>query len=231
MALYVGLRQPLTVFNILYSASSAFESSILVDPKMLRLNCIVSKAAFVWNKLSRYQHHCTFLKLCLDRNVIPVGFNFRFHLALNIDNVNLNTFCKHSFQRTSRDICNAVLRASYEKVNLLQQELRLYRKQLFSKLSYNSALFLWNGLKSENAILLRTLKERKKRKWLNTIPLDPGLDSPSATDNPPTSRRSHKCARIFKKRPAFSPKAQTTKPRQYGATTSARPCQPFDHGH
>ena len=121
--------------------SSACESSILVDPNMLRLNSIVGKAALVWNKLSRYQHHCTFLKLCLARNVIPVGFNFRFHLALNIDNVNLNTFCKHSLQRTSRDICNAVLLASQEKVNLLQQELRLHREQLFSRLSYDSAFF------------------------------------------------------------------------------------------
>ena len=188
---------------------------------MLRLNSIVRKAAFVWNKFSRYHHHCTFLKLCLDRNVIPVFFNFRFHLALNIDNVNLNTFCKHSLQRTSRDICNAVLRASHEKANLLQQELRLYREQLFSK--------------SENAILLRTLKEREKRKWLKTIPLDPGLDSPSATDNPPTSRRSrryNKCARIFRKRQHFRQRRRLpAKPRQYGATTSARPCQPFEHGH
>lgn len=88
-----GFYKQLLIFYILLS--SACESSILVDPKMLRLNSIVRKAAFVWNKLSRYQHHCKFLKLCLYRNVVPVGFNFNFHLSLSIDNVSLNTFCKH----------------------------------------------------------------------------------------------------------------------------------------
>ena len=189
--------------------SSACESSILVDPKMSLLNSIVRKAAFVWNKLSRYQHHCTFLKLCLARNIVPVGFNFRFHLALNIDNANLNTFCKHSLQRTSRDICNAVLLASQEKVNLLQQELRLHRELLFSRLSYDSAFLIWNDLKSENEILLHTLKEREKRKWLKTIPLDHGLDSSNSTDNPPTTRRSRrydKFGRLLRKRQYFRQK-------------------------
>ena len=36
---------------------------------------------------------------------------------------------------------NAVLRASQEKVNILQHELRLYREQLFWSISYDSALF------------------------------------------------------------------------------------------
>jgi len=151
----------------------------------------------------------------LDRNVIPVGFNFRFHLALNIDDVSLNTFCKHSLQRTSRDICKAVLRASHEKVNLLQQELRLHREQLFSKVNHGTALFLWNGLKSENASLLHTLKEREKRKWLKTIPLDPGLDSPIATDNPSTVRRIrryNKGARISRKRQRFRQRRRLPNP-------------------
>ena len=151
----------------------------------------------------------------MARNVIPVGFNFRFHLALNIDNVNLNTFCKHSLRCTSRDICNAVLQASQEKVNLLQHELRLYREQLFSRLSYDSALFLWNGLKSENANLLHTLKEREKRKWSKTIALDPGLDSPSTTEHPPTtgrSRRYNKYGRLLRKRQHFRKKRREPKP-------------------
>ena len=109
---------------------------------MLPLNSIVRKAAFVWNKLSRYQHHCTFLKLDLVRNVIPVGFNFRFHLALNIDNVNRNTFCKYSLQRTSRVICNAVLQASQQKVNLLQQELRLLKKKKKGRRSLTKTFLL-----------------------------------------------------------------------------------------
>ena len=182
---------------------------------MLRLNSIVRKVAFVWNKLSRYQHHCSFLKLCLLRNVIPVDFNLRFHLALNIDKVNLNTFCKHSLQRTSRDICNAVLQASQEKVNLLQRELRLHREQLFSRISYDSALFLWNGLKSENVNLLHTLREREKHKWLKTIALDPGLDSPGAMDNPPATRRSrhyNKFARLLRKRQHFRKKRRVPNP-------------------
>ena len=129
---------------------------------MLPLNSIVRQATFVWNKLSWYQPHCIFLQLCLARNIIPVGFNFRFHLALNTDNVNLSTFCKHSLQRTSREIYNAVLRASQEKVNLLQRELRFHREQLFSRVSFDSALFLWNGLKSENAKLAPQLERKGK---------------------------------------------------------------------
>ena len=183
---------------------------------MLRLNSLVSLCLEqAWNKLFRYQHHCTFLKRCLVYNVSPVGFNFRFHLALNIDNVNLNTFCKHSLQRTSRDICNAVLRASQEKVNILQHELRLHREQLFSSISYDSALFLWNGLKSANANLLHTLKEREKRKWSKTIPLDPGLDLTSTTNNTPQTRRSrryNKYDRLLRKRQHFRKKRRQPNP-------------------
>jgi len=44
---------------------------------------------------------------CLNRNVIPIGFNLNFHLALNVDNANLNMFCEQSLQRTSIELCNA----------------------------------------------------------------------------------------------------------------------------
>ena len=67
----------------------------------------------------------------------------------------------------------------------MQQELRLHREQLFSRLSFDSVIFY-------GMALLHTMNEREKRKWLRTIPLDPGLNLPNATvtDNPPTTRRS-----------------------------------------
>ena len=75
--------------------------------------------------------------------------------------------------------------------------------------------FLWNGLKSENANLIHTLKEREKRKWLKTIPLDPGLDSSNTTDNPPTTRRSrryNKFGRLLRKRQHFRQKRRVPNP-------------------
>ena len=62
------------------------------------------------------------------------------------------------------------------------------------------------GLWSENANLLRILKEREERKWSKTVPLDPGLDSSSTTDNTPLTRRSrryNKYGRLLRKRQHF----------------------------
>ena len=68
---------------------------------------------------------------------------------------------------------------------------------------------------SEKANLLYTLKEREKRKWLKTIPLDPGLDSSSITDNPPLTRRSrsyNKFGRLLRKRQHFHQKRRVPNP-------------------
>ena len=104
---------------------------------------------------------------------------------------------------------------SQEKVKILQHEVSLYREQLFSRISYDSALYLWNGLKSENTNLLHILKEREKRKWSKTIPLDRGLDSSSTTDNTPLTRRSrryNKNGRLSRKRQRFRKKRRQPNP-------------------
>ena len=75
--------------------------------------------------------------------------------------------------------------------------------------------FLWNGLKSENANLLHTLKEREKRKWSKTIPLDPGFDLTSTTDDTPQTRRSrryNKFGRLLRKRQHFRKKPRQPNP-------------------
>ena len=149
------------------------------------LHSTVAQTARVWDKLSRYQHHCTFLKNCLDNNVIPAGFSLSFNLALNVDDADLVRLCKQSLQRTSKELCVAVLQASQNKVDLLQRELQFCREQIFSSVSNGTAIYLWNGLKMENSNLLCDLKEREKRKMLKTIPLDQELLS-SNTSDPPT---------------------------------------------
>ena len=172
------------------------------------LNSTVAQAARVWDKLSRYQHHCTFLMNCLDNNVIPAGFSLNFNLALNVDDVDLVKLCKLSLQRTSRELCVAVLQASRKKVDCLQRELQSCREQIFSAINSGSANYIWNGLKTENFNLLRILKEREQRKMLKTIPLDQELLSSSNTIDLPTitatqNRRFHGLHRLLRKRKLF----------------------------
>ena len=133
---------------------------------MLRLNSIVTKAAFVCNKLSRYQHHCTFLKLCLACNVIPVGFNFRFHLAFNIDNVNLNTFCKHSLQHTSKEICNAVLLTSQEKLTFSNRSIDSTGNSCFWDLTMTQLFFYGMALRVKTPIYSTPSKNGKSASGL-----------------------------------------------------------------
>ena len=68
---------------------------------------------------------------------------------------------------------------------------------------------------SENANLLHTLKEREKRKWSKTIPLDPGLDSTNTTDKTPMtrcSRRYNEYSRLLRKRQHFRKKRREPNP-------------------
>ena len=131
---FVGPGSPLKLLLILVTLLlSACESTLLLDPKMSDRNCILH-AATIWNKLTRYQHHCNFLKICLDDDVIPKGFNLNFHLALNVDNHELQASCAHTLHKTSIELCNMVLKSSQEKVKNLQQGVQIAREKLFDEL-------------------------------------------------------------------------------------------------
>ena len=204
--------------------SSACESSVQVDPEMPLLHSTVAQAARVWDKLSRYQHDCTFLKHCLDNNVIPAGFILNFNLALNVDDADLVKLCKQSLQRTSKELCVAVLQALQNRVNLLQRELQTCREQIFSSVNNGSANYIWNGLKAENSNLLQNLKEREKRKLLKTIPLDQEFLSNNTRDLPintaTQARRYCGLNRLVRKRKLFRRKR-----RLLNTTTSNVPHQ------
>ena len=132
LEVFVGPGSPLKLLLLLaILLLSACKSSLLIDPKMSDPNCTL-RAATVWNKLTRYQHHCNFLKICLDSNVIPKGFNLNFNLAFNVDNHELQASSTDKLHKTSLELCNLVLRSSQEKVKNLQQELQLAREKLLS---------------------------------------------------------------------------------------------------
>ena len=92
---------------------------------------------------------------------------------------------KQPLQRTSKELCIAVLQASQNRVNLLQREFQTCREQIFSSVNNGSANYIWNGLKAENSNLLQNLKQREKRKLLKTIPLDQELFLPNNTRDLP----------------------------------------------
>lgn len=126
--------------------------------------------------------------------------------------------CEQSLQRTSKELCSAVLQASQNKVIILR-ELQSCREQIFSSINNGSANYIWNGLKAENSNLLRNLKECEKRKLLKTIPLDQELLSHTTRDLPTNTatqaRRYNTLHRLMRKLKLFRRKR-----RLHNTTTS-----------
>lgn len=126
--------------------------------------------------------------------------------------------CEQSLQRTSKELCSAVLQASQNKVIILR-ELQSCREQIFSSINNGSANYIWNGLKAENSNLLRNLKECEKRKLLKTIPLDQELLSYTTRDLPTNTatqaRRYYTLHRLMRKLKLFRRKR-----RLHNTTTS-----------
>ena len=56
-------------------------------------------------------------------------------LMYSVDDADLVKLCKQSLQRTSKELCVAVLQASQNRVNLLQRELQSCREQIFSSVN------------------------------------------------------------------------------------------------
>ena len=139
----------------------------------------------MWNKLTRYQHHCNFLKTCIDRNVIPKGFNLKFNLALNVDNLNFQDMCTRLLQNTSRELCHTTLKITQERVKTLQRELQLSRARLFEVLDHTRATTVWNQLQYKNYVLNCKLRIIEERKLNRTIPLlNLNADNEPATATP-----------------------------------------------
>ena len=158
-----------TVYIITTLLLSAWESSLVIDPKMSNTIPIVSRTAKTWNKLTRYQHHYTFLKNCHKHNVIPKGFNLKFNLALNTNNYELNVRCNRVLHNSSQELCNLVLRSTEEKIKDLQRELHVCRTNLFSHLNCEFAYLIWKSLEYENFILHNNLKEIERKKMRKTV--------------------------------------------------------------
>ena len=135
-----------------------------------------------WNKLTRYQHHLTFLKNCRKQNVIPKGFRLKFNLALNTNNSEVNLHCSRVLFNSSQELCNIVLKSTEEKVKHLQRELNICRVNLFSQFHYFFANRIWKSLEYENFILHNDLKATEKRKMRKTIQLPVSLDHDNASN-------------------------------------------------
>ena len=90
----------------------------------------------MWNKVTRYQNYGNFLDTCLNHNVNPKGFNLKFHLALNVDNHELQASCMNIFHKTSKELCLTVLTTSQENVRTIQPDLQLSRGIMFNELGH-----------------------------------------------------------------------------------------------
>lgn len=148
-----------------------------------------------------------FLRYCLDYHVIPKGFDLKFHLALNVDNHELQATCTRTLQKASRELCEIVLKGFQDKVKNLQQELQLSREKLFEELGHPCANKTWNYLRQQNFLLHRNLKILEKRKFEKTIAFS-NSDFPVHTANQPSNlhaggRRYHKIRRLRRKRYRF----------------------------
>ena len=141
----------------------------MIDLKMFNAIPIVSRLSKTWNKLTRYQHHLTFLKVCRKHNVIPKGFQLKFNLALNTSNPEVNLHCNRVLFNSSQELCNIVLKSTEEKVKRPQRELYTCRANLFSQFNYIFARLIWNSLEYENSILHNDLKVIEKKKMRKTI--------------------------------------------------------------
>ena len=168
---------------------------------------IVSRLSKTWNKLTRYQHHLTFLKNCRKQNVIPKGFQLKFNLALNTNNSEVNLHCSRVLFNSSQELCNIVLKSTEEKVKHLQRELNICRVNLFSQFHYFFANRIWKSLEYENFILHNDLKATEKRKMRKTIQLPVSLDHDNASNMTQRKRfRRYKSRRIQRKKEQFRAK-------------------------
>lgn len=173
---------------------------------------IVSRLSKTWNKLTRYQHHLSFLKNCRKHNVIPKGFQLKFNLALNTNNPELNLHCSRVLFNSSQELCNIVLKSTEEKVKHLQRELYNCRVNLFSQLHYFLAYRIWKSLEHENCILHNDLKAIEKRKMRKTIqlPAPPDYDNSRNTTHRKQTRRYDKSRRLQRKKEQFRTKHRST---------------------
>lgn len=152
-----------------------------------------------WSKLTRFQHHARFLQHCVRQNIIPKGLNFKFNLALNADNPELQQFCKEILTNTSKSILQELTKSVTAKVTELHKDLERNKIQLFQLSDEENPQSTWIYVKRKMAELRRKLsiREKKKLSGITSIP-SPSIGSPSNVVGP-KKRKARRFSRDYRR--------------------------------